>query len=178
MANHLAMAAILEPGDEVLIEHPAYGPIVDALRCTWGRGQAIRAARRMSGCAVDPAAVRRAVTPKTRLIVLTNLHNPSSVLTAEAVLREIGDIARSVGARVLVDEVYLDAVYENTPRTSFHLGPEFVVTSSLTKVYGVSGLRCGWILAEPDLARTMWRLNDVLGGHAGASGRTAECGSV
>ena len=67
--------------------------------------------------------MRRAVSPKTRLIVITNLHNPSSVLTAEAVLREIGDIARSVGALVLVDEVYLDAVYENTPRTSFHLGP-------------------------------------------------------
>jgi aspartate/methionine/tyrosine aminotransferase len=62
---------------------------------------------------------------------------------------------------VLVDEVYLDAVYENTPRTSFHLGSEFVVTSSLTKVYGVSGLRCGWILAQPDLARKMHRLNDL-----------------
>jgi aspartate/methionine/tyrosine aminotransferase len=66
-----------------------------------------------------------------------------------------------VGARVLVDEVYLDAVYENTPRTAFHLGAEFVVTSSLTKVYGVSGLRCGWILAEAELARAMWRMNDV-----------------
>jgi aspartate/methionine/tyrosine aminotransferase len=62
-----------------------------------------------------------------------------------------------------VDEVYLDAVYENTPRTSFHLGPEFIVTSSLTKVYGLSGLRCGWILAQPDLARSMWRLNDLFG---------------
>ena len=41
------------------------------------------------------------------------------------------------------------AVYDDTPRTSFHLGPNFVVTSSLTKVYGVSGLRCGWILAQP-----------------------------
>ena len=113
------------------------------------------------GYALDPEAVRRAITPKTKLIVVTNLHNPSSVLTGESVLREVGEIARSVGARVLVDEVYLDAVYENTPRTSFHLGPEFVVTSSLTKVYGVSGLRCGWILAEPDLARAMWRMNDL-----------------
>ena len=76
-------------------------------------------------------------------------------------LREIGEIARSIGAFVLVDEVYLDAVYEHTPRTSFHLGPHFVVTSSLTKVYGVSGLRCGWILAKPDLAWKMRRLNDL-----------------
>ena len=62
---------------------------------------------------------------------------------------------------MLVDEVYLDAVYEITPRTSFHLGQEFVVTSSLTKVYGVSGLRCGWILAQPEVARAMWRMNDL-----------------
>jgi aspartate/methionine/tyrosine aminotransferase len=83
------------------------------------------------------------------------------VLTADSVLREVGDIARSIGALVLVDEVYLDAVYQRTPRTSFHLGPEFVVTSSLTKVYGVSGLRCGWVLARPDLAWKMRRLNDL-----------------
>src|SRR5215475_55037 len=160
MANHLAMAAIIEPGDEVLIEHPAYGPILDVAHYLQANVKRFRRAEE-NGWAIDPAEVRRCITPKTRLIVITNLHNPTSVLTPDSVLREIGDIARSVGALVLVDEVYLDAVYENTPRTSFHLGPEFVVTSSLTKVYGVSGLRCGWILAEPDLARKMRRLKDL-----------------
>lgn len=159
-ANYLAFATLLQAGDEVLIEHPTYGLLVDALEYV---GAVVkRFARTHEGAyAVDVEAVRRAVTPRTKLIVVTNLHNPSSVLTGEGVLREIGEIARSVGARVLVDEVYLDAVYENTPRTSFHLGAEFVVTSSLTKVYGVSGLRCGWILAEAELARAMWRMNDV-----------------
>ncbi len=160
MGNHLAMAAILEPGDEVLIEHPAYGPIIDVAEYLQANVKRFRRAEE-NGWAIDPAEVRRCVTPKTRLIVITNLHNPTSVFTPESVLREIGDIARSVGALVLVDEVYLDAVYENTPRTSFHLGPEFVVTSSLTKVYGVSGLRCGWILAQPDLAWKMRCLNDL-----------------
>jgi hypothetical protein len=159
-ANYLAFATLLDAGDEVLIEHPAYGLLVDALEYV---GAVVKRFARSheGGYAVDPEAVRRAITPGTKLIVVTNLHNPSSVLTEESVLREVGEIARSVGARVLVDEVYLDAVYENTPRTSFHLGAEFVVTSSLTKVYGVSGLRCGWILAEADLARAMWRMNDV-----------------
>ena len=160
MANHLAMAAIIEPGDEVLIEHPAYGPILDIAQYLQANVKRFRRAEE-NGWAIDPAEIRRCVTPNTRLIVITNLHNPTSVLTPEIVLREIGDIARSVGAFVLVDEVYLDAVYENTPRTSFHFGPEFVVTSSLTKVYGVSGLRCGWILAQPDLALKMHRLNDL-----------------
>jgi aspartate/methionine/tyrosine aminotransferase len=160
MANHLAMAALIDPGDEVLIEHPTYELLTSTLLYL---GAALKAFVRDedNGYALDPAEVRRAITPKTKLIVLTNLHNPSSVLASDFVLREIGDVARSVGARVLVDEVYLDAVYTNTPKTSYHLGPQFIVTNSLTKVYGLSGLRCGWILAQPDLARAMWRLNDL-----------------
>jgi aspartate/methionine/tyrosine aminotransferase len=160
MANHLAMATVLEPGDEVLIEHPAYGPILDVADYLEAKVKRFRRTEE-NGWAVDPAEVHRCVTPKTRLIVITNLHNPTSALTPDSVLREIGDIAQSIGALVLVDEVYLDAVYEQTPRTSFHLGPEFIVTSSLTKVYGVSGLRCGWILAGSDLAWKMRRLNDL-----------------
>jgi len=162
MANHLAMATVVEPGDEVLIERPAYGPILDAALYL---GAEVKRFERKeeSGYALDPAEVRRALTPRTRLVVVTNLHNPSGALATDAALREVGDLARSVGALVLVDEVYLDAVYENTPRTSFHLGPEFAVTSSLTKIYGVTGLRCGWILARPELAWRMRRLNDVFG---------------
>jgi aspartate/methionine/tyrosine aminotransferase len=158
MANFVAMAALVEPGDEVLVEHPTY----ELLLATLGFLQAkIRRFPRRAEAqfAIDPAEIP--VTPQTKLIVITNLHNPSSTLTNEATLREIGNIARTVGARVLVDEVYLDAAFVQAPRSAFHLGPEFVITSSLTKVYGLSGLRCGWILAEPALARRMWRLVDL-----------------
>jgi len=162
MSNHLALAAILEPGDEVLMEQPVYGPILDV--ALYLEASLTRFPRRAEdGFAIDPEDIRRALTPRTRLIVLTNLHNPSSVLTPEPVVRQIGEMAAEAGALVLVDEVYLDAVYENTPPTAFHLGPQFVVTSSLTKVYGVSGLRCGWILANPELAWKMRRLNDIYG---------------
>jgi aspartate/methionine/tyrosine aminotransferase len=162
MANHLAMAVLIEPGDEVLIEHPAYELIVSA--ALYFGAEVKRFPRREDDAyALDPAAIRRAITPKTKLIVVTNLHNPSSVLTSDSILREVGDLARSAGARVLVDEVYLDAAYDNTPGSAFHLGTEFVVTNSLTKVYGLSGLRCGWTLAQPDLAQKMWRLNDLFG---------------
>ena len=160
MANHLAMATLIDPDDEVVIEQPTYELLTSTLLYL---GAAVKTFVRNedNGYALDPAEVRRAITPKTKLIVLTNLHNPSSVLTPESSLREIGELARSAGARVLVDEVYLDAVYTNTPKTAYLLGPEFIVTSSLTKVYGLSGLRCGWILAEPCLALAMWRLNDL-----------------
>lgn len=160
MANHLAMAAIIEPGDEVLIEHPAYGPILDVARYLHADIKRFPRTEE-TGWVIDANAVRACMTPRTRLIVITNLHNPTSALTPDWVLREVGDLAASVGALVLVDEVYLDAVYERTPRTSFCLGPQFVVTSSLTKVYGVSGLRCGWILANADLAWKIRRLNDL-----------------
>jgi aspartate/methionine/tyrosine aminotransferase len=162
MANYLAMAAILEPGDEVLVEHPTYELLLAAL----GHLQAeVRRFPRRSndGFALDPGEIERAVTPRTRLIVITNLHNPSSAFADEASLRAIGEIARGAGARVLVDEVYLDAAFEIGQRSAFHLGPEFVATNSLTKVYGLSGLRCGWVLAEPELTRRMWLLNDLFG---------------
>jgi len=160
MANYLAMAALIDPGDEVLIESPTYELIVSAAR--YLQAKIVRFARREeNGFAVDPEEIRKTITARTKVVFLTNLHNPSSVLTPDSILRQVGDIAASVGAKVIVDEVYLDAVYDNTPRTSFHLGNNFVVTNSLTKVYGLSGLRCGWILAQPDLARAMYALNDL-----------------
>jgi aspartate/methionine/tyrosine aminotransferase len=160
MANMLAMAAILEPGDEVLVEHPTYELLLAALGCL--QADIHRFPRRSeTGFALDPAEVERAITHRTRLVVITNLHNPSSAFATEEQLRAIGAIARRAGARVLMDEVYLDAAFHLAPQPAVHLGPEFVVTSSLTKVYGLSGLRCGWILAEPGLARRIWLLDDL-----------------
>jgi aspartate/methionine/tyrosine aminotransferase len=160
MANHLAMAALAEPGDDVLIEQPTYGPISEA--ASYLGGNLLRFERREENdFQIDPKDVQRAITTKTRLICLTNLHNPTGALTDEATLMRIGEIAQKVGARVLVDEVYLPMVYGQTVRSSFLLGEVFVVTTSLTKAYGLSGLRCGWILASPELATRMWRLNDL-----------------
>ncbi|HEX4141710.1 MAG TPA: pyridoxal phosphate-dependent aminotransferase [Candidatus Methylacidiphilales bacterium] len=162
MANHLAMAVLLSPGDDVLIERPTYGPILDVT--SWLGANILRFDRRPEdGFQIDPDEVQRHVTPKTRLIVLTNLHNPTGAFTGEPTLAAIREIAAKAGAHVLIDEVYLDTVYDLPVRSSFHLGPEFVVTNSLTKAYGLSGLRCGWIIAEPALATRIWRLNDIFG---------------
>ena len=162
MANHLAMAAVLEHGDEVLIEEPTYEPILATAE--YFGAQVKRFPRSFeNGFRVDVDELAKQVTPRTRLIVLTNLHNPSSVLVDEETLRQIGELARGAKARVLVDEVYLEAMFEAAPRSSVHLGPEFIATSSLTKGYGLSGLRCGWILAEPGIAQRMRLLNDIFG---------------
>lgn len=159
-ANHLAMAALIKPGDEVLFEHPAYEPM---LALTYYLGAKVkRFSRRFeNGFGISLDELESLITPNTRLIVITNLHNPSGVLVADNEIKKIGELARKVGARVLIDEVYMETLFGESPRTSFHLGSEFVVTSSLTKAFGLSGLRCGWILAEPALAKRMWLLNDL-----------------
>jgi hypothetical protein len=162
MANFLALAALVEPGDEVLIEQPTYELLVSA--ALYLGATVTRFTRRFDEeFRLDPSEVERAVTPRTRLVVVTNLHNPSNAFADDETLKQIGDIAARAGARVLVDEVYLDAAFARSPPTAFHLGEHFISTSSLTKVYGLSGLRCGWILAAPALAERMWRLNDLFG---------------
>jgi aspartate/methionine/tyrosine aminotransferase len=162
LANHLAMACVVKPGDEVLLERPAYEPLL-ALANYLG-AEVKRFDRKFEdGFQVMPEEIEKNVTPRTKLIVITNLHNPSGVLSNETTLMRVGEIAKSVNAHVLVDEVYVEALFEQRPRTAFHLGNEFVVTSSLTKVFGLSGLRCGWIIAEPAIVRNIWRLNDLFG---------------
>ena len=164
MANHLAMACLLESGGDVLMECPSY-ELLPSLASYLGANIRTFQRRAEEGFRIRPSEIRNAITPSTRLIVLSNLHNPSSAMTDEATLTEIGDIARGVGAKVLVDEVYLECLRPGTPvaRAAFHLGSQFVTTNSLTKCYGLNGLRCGWALAEPELARKMWRLNDLFG---------------
>lgn len=173
MANHLAMAAVLEPGDEVLIEQPAYGPLLDV--ANYLGVHAKRISRKFeTGFAIEPDKIDKAITGKTRLIVLSNLHNPSGALIPKETLRAIGEIAQRANVHVLVDEVYLGMLFDNGASFSFPIGQTlsdsdinpFIVTNSLTKLHGLSGLRCGWVLASPDLARRMWMLNDLFGVNA------------
>src|ERR1700676_4359663 len=99
MANHLAMAALIAPGDEVLIEQPTYGLLLEVAR--YLGADIKRFPRKIDNCfAVDVDELRQKLTARTRLIVLTNLHNPSSALINDATLKAIGETAREVGARV------------------------------------------------------------------------------
>ncbi|MGZ4828592.1 MAG: pyridoxal phosphate-dependent aminotransferase [Candidatus Angelobacter sp.] len=163
MANYLALAATTEPGDQILVEQPTYELILSTAKYL---GLEIRRfpRRAENNFAIDPADVERNLSPRTRVIAICNLHNPSGALVPDATLREVGELAARVGARVLVDEVYREMLFESVPASAFHIDPEcFIVTNSLTKAYGLSGLRCGWVLASPELARRMFRINDLHG---------------
>lgn len=161
MANHLALAALVEPGDEVVLEEPTYELIASTL--LYLGAELKRAARRPeAGWRLEPEAFAEAIGPRTRLVVLTNLHNPTSARDDLAAVRRVAEAAERVGAIVLVDEVYLELTFGDGPaRTCFTDAPNVAVTSSLTKAYGLSGLRCGWILARPHLAERVWRLVDL-----------------
>jgi hypothetical protein len=162
-ANFLAIAGLIRPGDDVLIERPAYDPLIGAVRLMGGN--VVRFDRPFEErWAVDPDRIRAAMTPRTRMIVITSPHNPTGALVQTETLRAVGAIARRAGARVLVDEVYLDSVYGERPPPAATLDDAFISTSSLTKSYGLSGLRAGWILADRDAAEAMWRARDAMDG--------------
>lgn len=162
MANFLAMATVIERGDEALVEQPTYDPLLGALDYL---GAEIKRFSRgfENGYRIDVDEVKRLITPRTRLIVITSPHNPSGVAVDQSTIKQIGELARSVGARVLVDEVFRDILFEDARPVAASLGSQFITTGSLTKSYGLSGLRCGWVLCEPELAERMRRLNDLFG---------------
>jgi aspartate/methionine/tyrosine aminotransferase len=161
-ANFLVCAALVEPGDDVLVERPGYDPLLGSPRLIGARTH--RFDRDFAaGYALDPDRVRRAITPRTRLIVITTPHNPTSAVTDASALEEIGAVAASAGAHVLVDEVYQDAGAPAKPPAATR-GDVFITTNSLTKSYGLAALRCGWTISSPAFAERFRRARDVVDG--------------
>jgi aspartate/methionine/tyrosine aminotransferase len=161
-ANFFLLAALLEPGDEVLVERPGYDPLLGAARLIGAR--TIRFDRAFDDrFALDPDRVRHAMTPRTRAIVITSPHNPTGVTAGPAALDEIGRIAERAGAHVIVDEVYKDVTGDRTPPAAAR-GDLFATTSSLTKSYGLSSLRAGWVIASPVVSYRVRRVRDVVDG--------------
>ncbi|HTH26274.1 MAG TPA: aminotransferase class I/II-fold pyridoxal phosphate-dependent enzyme [Vicinamibacterales bacterium] len=164
-ANFQAMLALLEPGDDALIETPAYDPLIAAARAAGAN--VVHFERNWSkGFALDPYVVRTALTPATKLIVISNAHNPSGAMANRDALEQVGVMAEAVGARVLVDEVYAEAQHDGgpMPRPAATIGEVFVSTNSLTKAYGLAGLRCGWIMASPAVSSRVRAIRDVIDG--------------
>ena len=162
MANTLAMAMLLSPGDEVLFESPTYECMLASAEFLGAR--VVRFSRSFeNGHAIDADEVAAKITPRTKLIVLTSPHNPSGVAVDSRTMARLGELAAAVGAHVLVDEVYRDILTTEQQPCVATMGGPFITTNSLTKCYGLSGLRCGWILCSPALTEKMRRANDLFG---------------
>ncbi|HLN81449.1 MAG TPA: pyridoxal phosphate-dependent aminotransferase, partial [Thermoanaerobaculia bacterium] len=159
-ANFLALAALVGAGDDVLFEQPGYDPLAAAATMLGAR--VARFERRFeNGWRVDPERIARALTPRTRVVMLSSPHNPSGVLAGADDLLGIGRLAERHDFTVIVDEVYLDLASSGHPAAAT-LSPRFVSTNSLTKAYGLASLRCGWALASPGIAEKIRRARDVV----------------
>jgi aspartate/methionine/tyrosine aminotransferase len=160
-ANFLVCAALLDAGDDVLVESPYYDPLPAAAGMVGARVTFFE--RRLEdGFDVDPDRVAAGLTPRTRLIQVTNPHNPSGVLASRDNLLAVARLAETRGIHLLVDEVYRDVTAPPLPEIGASLSPAVITTSSLTKAYGLASLRCGWAIGSPPVAERIRRARDVV----------------
>lgn len=147
----LLCRTLLAPGDHALVETPGFDLFAELVEDAGARVGFFQ--RPLPDFDLDLADIERRLQPDTRLIILSNLHNPSGMPASHAALQALARIAEERGIHVVVDEVYGDYADEAIrPEPACALSPRFVSVSSLTKIWGLSTLRCGWIVAAPDLA--------------------------
>lgn len=154
----LIYRTFLAPGDHVLIETPGFdlfrhlaeasGAVVDTFQRSGDR------------FAIDVVEIEAMLRPETRLIVLSDLHNPSGMALSEDTMRALAALAERRGVLLVVDEVYRDYTPEQRrPPAAATLSPAVISLSSLTKIYGLGVLRCGWIVGAMDVVERLRQLN-------------------
>jgi aspartate/methionine/tyrosine aminotransferase len=148
-ANFLVFMATLNKDDEFIIEQPGYQPmwltpeIMGACKVPWFR-------HFKDGFRLDVHALDNLITDRTKLIVLTNPHNPTGVVAdRELEIKKVAEIAQAKGIYVLVDEIFLDGT--SVPQVSAYGLSNVIISSSMTKVYGLGGQRTGWIIAPLEI---------------------------
>jgi aspartate/methionine/tyrosine aminotransferase len=148
----LAYHALLQPGDHVVVESPCYESAVELAR---GAGvQVSRWQRRFEdGWAHDLEALRGLIQPNTRLVYINSPHNPTGMQMPRIVLDEVVRLARDAGAYLFSDEVYRELEHDPTARlpAACDLYERAISLGSISKTYGLPGLRLGW-LASRDTA--------------------------
>jgi aspartate/methionine/tyrosine aminotransferase len=160
-ANYLATWKLVEPGDEVVAMTPNYKQI-------WGLARAFGATVTDWPLVIDGGrwrmdldALDRLVTPRTRLIIICNPNNPTGARFAAADLDRVAAIAARHGSWLLADEIYRGAERDGQEAPSmWGRYDRVIVTSGLSKAYGLPGLRIGWVAATPALVESLWGYHD------------------
>jgi len=162
-ANFITTFNLVEPGDEVVMLVPNYMQ-------TWGLARGFGGTIKQWPLVEDTAAGRwradlnqleKLVTARTKLIVICNPNNPTGARLTAAELDAIGKIADRHGSWILSDEVYRGAELDGVETASmWGRSPRAIVTSGLSKAYGLPGLRIGWIAAPPSLIASLWSYHD------------------
>jgi aspartate/methionine/tyrosine aminotransferase len=159
-ANFVSCWRIIEPGDDVAVLLPTY---MQAPGLARNFGAEVRPFFLHAERAWEPheEEIHRAVGPGTRLVVVTNPNNPTGHVLSDTARRLIVSRAAEVGAWILADEVYRGAERDGQTTPSFWGSyDKLVVTSGLSKAYGLPGLRIGWVVSTPAFAAEAWARHD------------------
>lgn len=156
-ANYIATRTLLSEGDEIALMLPNYMQI-------WGvaRNHGLKLMtfhlKEEDGWAPDLEELEAAVTPHTRMIAVCNPNNPTGRILTESEMDAIVDIAERAGAWILADEVYRGATRESDEENPSFFGryDKVLAIGSMSKAYGLPGLRLGWIAGPPDVVDEIW----------------------
>ncbi|MBI2300450.1 MAG: aminotransferase class I/II-fold pyridoxal phosphate-dependent enzyme [Armatimonadetes bacterium] len=158
----LAFRAILEPGDEVIVPEPCFVAYTAAVRLAYGMPVTVDT-HIETGFVPDPAAIERAVTPRTRAILLGSPSNPTGACIPCAVLQQIADIAARHDLIVVSDEIYDRLRYDDSGHTSFGTlrgaWERTILLNGFSKAYAMTGWRIGYACAPPDLLAAMNKIH-------------------
>lgn len=166
-ALYNACRALIEPGDNVAVELPAYEPLVRIPESLGALVTRFRR-RREDHYTIDHDAVMKALGPTGRVVLVSDLHNPTGMVADRDTLRELAARLAARNGYLLVDEVYRDFLsHRDGVVTARHLGDNVVTVSSLTKVYGVGWPRAGWILGPRHICADAEEVGVLTTGHPG-----------
>ncbi len=160
-ANFAVCAALLRPGDQVLVERPVYQPLRSVPK---GLGANVHdlVRKEENGFSVTEGEIEAALPQGLRLLVLSNLHNPTGAAFDAATIHRIADLAAACGFHVLMDEIFRELAFGPEVPTIGGLNDHVVVTSSVSKFYGAGGLRIGWVRAAPEIRTKVRAVLDYL----------------
>jgi aspartate/methionine/tyrosine aminotransferase len=161
-ANYLVALSQLRPADTVAMQVQNYMQMPGVARSL---GADVRTFRLRTDAAWEPDwdEFERAVTARTRLLYLSNPNNPTGSVLSDGAMRRIADRCESTGTWLVADEVYLGAEIERARTNSFWgMGARVIVTSGLSKAYGIPGVRIGWIVGPAPLVAECWSQHDYI----------------
>ncbi len=157
-ANFVSTAALMGPGDVAVVVMPTYMQIPGVLRALGARVEKVWI---KYGSGLDVEALKEKVRRGVRAVFVTNPNNPTGYYLSEEERRALLDLARDAGAYLVVDEVYRGLEHEGAESPTFAGRYErAVVTGSLSKVYGLAGLRIGWVVGPREVVDKAWSVKD------------------
>jgi aspartate/methionine/tyrosine aminotransferase len=146
-ALFIVSTALLSANDHLVVVRPNYATNIETPRAI-GCDISFLDLSFEQEFRLDIAALRALVRPETKVISITCPHNPTGVMLSEAELKEVVDLARNNGSFLVVDETYRDLSMDSTLPLAASLGPHVISVSSLSKAYGVPGIRLGWLITS------------------------------